>query len=352
MDTWRAKRTWGLILLLWAAGAVSVYADELVLSNGDVLHGKVISVTGGKVEFESGPLGLLRIDATEVRRLRTEQAVCMIASQGEPAWWSRVEVAEPNRLVLHDASLEYGMPLSEVYAAGTAAELLLTVAEDRMAWTGNLEAGISGRSGNARRVAASGRMSVEGQNSRWGVGAWARGLYAVQERDGEDFVTDNEAMAGGRVTRRLGDGLSAYLRGELERDKIELLRLRALLNGGLSLAWYEDERLVVANRAGLGKQQEWFDGTEESMHMVGELAGEARYKVNSHLELSHETVWVVNLDSCDRYDLRSESAATVYLDDDRHFFLKSGLTHQYDNDVPEGVERLDTYYFTNLGYRW
>ena len=48
--------------------------DVLVLANGDTLHGKLFSETGGKVTFHSDPLGDLSIPWDKIRELHaTEQ---------------------------------------------------------------------------------------------------------------------------------------------------------------------------------------------------------------------------------------------------------------------------------------
>ena len=46
--------------------------DVLVLSNGDTLHGQLVSSAGGKVNFHSNPLGDISIDWDDVKELHTE----------------------------------------------------------------------------------------------------------------------------------------------------------------------------------------------------------------------------------------------------------------------------------------
>jgi len=54
-----------------AAQAKDAAPDELVLSNGDTLHGKLVNEIGGKVTFHSDPLGDVTLDWDKIKELHT-----------------------------------------------------------------------------------------------------------------------------------------------------------------------------------------------------------------------------------------------------------------------------------------
>jgi hypothetical protein len=54
-----------------AAQAKNATSDELVLSNGDTLHGKLVSEIGGKVTFHSDPLGDVTLGWDKIKELHT-----------------------------------------------------------------------------------------------------------------------------------------------------------------------------------------------------------------------------------------------------------------------------------------
>lgn len=54
--------------------------DELVLSNGDTLHGKLIKEVDGTVTFHSGPLGDLKVKWSDVKELHTSQPFAVLNS--------------------------------------------------------------------------------------------------------------------------------------------------------------------------------------------------------------------------------------------------------------------------------
>jgi hypothetical protein len=72
--------TAGLALLgrTQAKPAADAAPDVLVLSNGDTLHGKLVSAIDGKVTFHSDPLGDLTIEWDKVKELQTAQKFAVI----------------------------------------------------------------------------------------------------------------------------------------------------------------------------------------------------------------------------------------------------------------------------------
>jgi hypothetical protein len=63
--------------------AMPAASDELVLSNGDTLHGKLVSSIGGKVTFHSDPLGDVTLTWDKIKELRTKEKFAVIDSQSK-----------------------------------------------------------------------------------------------------------------------------------------------------------------------------------------------------------------------------------------------------------------------------
>ena len=80
--------------------------------------------------------------------------------------------------------------------------------------------------------------------------------------------------------------------------------------------------------------------------------GDKQIWVNTHVDISQLTTWTAGFDDIQSYRLNAETAATIYLDNSHHFYIKSGIRHDYDSKPLDDVEPLDTYYFTNLGYEF
>jgi hypothetical protein len=61
-----------------ATAQANAAPDELVLSNGDTLHGKFVSAIGGKVTFHSDPLGDVAITWDKIKALHTTEKFAVL----------------------------------------------------------------------------------------------------------------------------------------------------------------------------------------------------------------------------------------------------------------------------------
>jgi hypothetical protein len=71
----------GFQISSWTAVAqapANAAPDVLVLSNGDTLHGKLLSSSGGKVTFHSDPLGDLSLDLDKIKELHASGSYAVI----------------------------------------------------------------------------------------------------------------------------------------------------------------------------------------------------------------------------------------------------------------------------------
>jgi len=58
--------------------------DVLVLSNGDILHGKLVNEIGGKVTFHSDPLGNISVPWDKIKQLRAAEPFAVLDGRAKP----------------------------------------------------------------------------------------------------------------------------------------------------------------------------------------------------------------------------------------------------------------------------
>jgi len=330
-----------------------VWADRVVLENGDTLTGKAVSLKKGKVTFQSDILGSLDIPVVKIKSLETDGAIKVTVKEGQKPTLMRIRASEKG-VVLEQEGRKREISLKDIWSFGAATEPSEAekVKPKKVKWSGKLEAGLAGRTGNTDRIQTQGGIKITATHPNWTLANYLNARYAEQEIRKRKIRTDNEIRGGTRFQWIIKHRLSGYVSADLERDEREELSLRSLLNGGLAIWWLKDKQWFYENRFGYGYQHERWDNGNTRESCVANFTSDFRYKVNSHIEITQATTWIPNFDDQDDYRINAESAATFYLDKEHHLFLKSGLRHMYDNKVPENVEHLDMYYFTNLGYKF
>src|ERR1017187_6967124 len=68
----------GILCAAQGKPAENPVPDVLVLSNGDTLHGKLVSEVAGKATFHSDPLGDVSLDWDKIKELHTNQKFAVL----------------------------------------------------------------------------------------------------------------------------------------------------------------------------------------------------------------------------------------------------------------------------------
>ena len=330
---------------------MSAWADEITLVNGDTITGKVISIYEGKLKFESKPLGSLTIGLDQILAIDTDESHAVLLSQQEKPLQAQIKTTSDGFFLVTENQRNPVEP-NDIIAVGDAVQTVMGGPDKRFKWSGDMEMGISGRRGNSERLATSGKAKVEIANPDWNITGYFSAIYAEQEKDGRSTPTDDEIKGGTRVQRMLFDGISVYAKVDLERDKIEKIKLRTVGDVGMGVRWIKTKDFFYENRLGFGFQQKEYETGGRTCSTIAEITSDLRYHVNAHVDITQETSWIPDFNRQAGWRLRSETAATIYLDNSHRLFIKSGLIHDYDNQPLRSVERLDTYYFTNLGIKF
>ncbi|MBN2375156.1 MAG: DUF481 domain-containing protein [Sedimentisphaerales bacterium] len=332
-------------------GGALVGADQLVLTNGDKLTGTVTSMAEGKIQFKSDLLGEFTVELNKIRSLDTDADSTIILQEQEEPVKGRILVEDEQYYLVVD-NQKQPFELEQITAMGIAADKIIEPPDMSFKWSGKFEAVLTGRTGNTERSSVGGKFAIKAQNPEWTIAAYLRALYAEQEIGGDSELTDDEIQGGGRVQKMISEKVSVFGKVDFEKDRIERLKLRSILTGGLGYRWIDNDTWFYENRLGVGIEQEDFEDGVQNRSAVGELSSDLKYKVNSRVDLSQLTTWTAGFDDIQSYRLNAETAATIYLDNSHHLFIKSGIKHDYDSQPLDEVKPLDTYYFTNLGYEF
>jgi putative salt-induced outer membrane protein YdiY len=147
----------------------------------------------------------------------------------------------------------------------------------------------------------------------------------------------------------LSDRYSLFAANEEDKNEFSNLTFRNIFTSGLIRKWTTSTKFSVETKAGAGHEYELFSDERKRSYCVGNLGSDVNYKITDRMDLSQRTSWLPRVDDDKDYRIVAESSATVYFDQDRKWFVKAGLKHEYDNQPAINLDRLDMYYFTNLG---
>jgi hypothetical protein len=199
--------------------------DWIRLKSDEWLKGKIISMYGGKLEFDSDELGVHTFEFDDVKEVRSSRVVQVGLSDRKPVTGRLVLEGSAGRVVGDAGETTFGRAEILTIVVGAAREIDY--------WSGYANVGGNIRSGNSDQVDYTARLGTMRRS--------------VKDRTGFDYI--------GTVTRINSEDTSNNHRVTLGWDRF--LNKRVFLNV-IGLEWYRDPFQNVANRwtvtTGIGYQ--------------------------------------------------------------------------------------------------
>jgi putative salt-induced outer membrane protein YdiY len=333
-------------LLLCVLISKHLCADELVLSDGSVLNGTIVSVDHESVHLNHEILGELTIDRIHVQSLHTDEKVaCKLPG----------DVVAIQPLVV---GLGRGMrgidELETMWLPEEKDPDVIAYEEEvernRRKWSITLGVNFNGDRGNSTedKYGINATAILKGPNDRLK-------LYAkLDESAYEDTKTADESIIGASYNRSFGGGLGLYVRSELERDFFESLDIRSTSASGFTYSFFDDdeEGLSLLGRLGFSYRYEDYITDEYATFPGGDVGYELEWKVFDWLNVVHEVSFLPSFEDFRDFVINHNSAMEIPLSSERHWFLQLGIKNDYNNVPTEGDEKMDTNYYTRLILKW
>jgi hypothetical protein len=227
---------------------VHLYADQVVLKNGDRVTGKIVKKDGGTLSIKSDLLGDLTVKWENVASVESDQPLTVVVGEGETARGKVVTTA--GQVEVADPAGAKQVPLDKVSAVRDAAEqakyerYLHPPITDL--WAGFFDIGLATAQGNARTLvftttANAVRATTNDSTTLHFNQIYSRGL--LTEATGEQKVVETaKAIRGGwAFNRNISPRLFVNVFNDYEYDAFQNLDLRVTGGGGLGWkAWKSD----------------------------------------------------------------------------------------------------------------
>ena len=328
------------ICLVMVIGSAEVLvADEVLLTNGSHLIGKVQGMEGGKLRLSTDYAGDIQIDASKIQGITTDRSLNALVGDGEASG-----------TMSHDP--EAGQQLD-----GTTVDLSQVSAiwapDERHPndpkWTTNIQIGLNGKTGDTDRSVFLGRADVHRDTDHNRMIWYGQGRY--DEQNG--LRTVNEILGGYDIEEDVDKKWNWWQTLAFEHDEFEALSFRGTATSGLGRFWIREPGHVLKTRFGGGYEHERFFGQNTEDVIVASLGVDYLVEITPWLLFTHSTDYYPSLDDLGNdYRTISETAGEIPLDSANAWQLRIGIRNSYNALPPMGIEPLDTYYFMNLVRSW
>ncbi len=336
----------GVLLALTVNSAV---ADELIMKNGDRLQGKVLSMSLGKLIFETSYAGTITIDWDQVARFTTEGPM-EVYLRDERTIKGKAVTAEGGKMVLQP---ETGPPTPPI-AMAQVKTLEVPKAPEGWKFHVRVAAGASQESGNTRT-----------QNYNLDGDVTLSKLPHDVKLHGEYYRELNK----GAITKDKGLGSLTYKRfisrkwylfgnGTAQMDKFQDLNLLASVSAGPGYQIWRSREKNLSMELGpayaierYSKPMQNFDNKDHREYAAGFWAMDFdMWFFNRFLRLFHHNDGLVDFKKTNNWRVRTRTGVRIPLV--LRFFASLQYNYDYDNSPADNKKKYDMAYMFKLGWEY
>jgi putative salt-induced outer membrane protein YdiY len=340
-----------LTRLLWLCTALSLsaassWADDVVLTNGDHLSGKLVTFGEGKLKLQSPLLGEVSVAHGAIAKLATSEAIEVHLADG---------TVVRDQLVLGDSGeLKTGGSGSVTPQTFALADLtaINPPPEVPVRWHPDFALAAKAERGNSIKDEADLTLKAlrESPDNRvWFLGTY-EGERNTNRSTGESNTTDRKIEGELKYDQFLGERWYWFARTKATRDGPADLDLRYLAGAGPGYRVFKSVRTKLDLELGPVWVSENFGDATKDNDSAGALAAwRFTHKLSDTIELFSDLDWLITRWD-DRFYVDSNIGARTHLSP--RFYLETKIEWDYSSEPTGDVERQDTDYILGLGYRF
>jgi len=338
-----------LAALLLAAPAV---ADQVELTDGSVIKGRITAVEAGKLWIETAFVGTVTVELAHVKAFATDEPV-HVSISGAPEVMGQVAAAEQGVRLQNEPAASAAAPgqVTALWRQG-AESPAEKIARERLEklkrhWAYEAAVAVTGRIGTSDKLNATvgGKATLASDHDRLI-------LLATAERAEDNGVeTANRQLGGADYSWFYSPNHGWYGRTSLETDKVKALDLRSATALGFTRKVVRSSTENLELRVGGTYTYEAYSTANPDFKSPGLDFSLLNSYTRGGAKVNTVLGYLPSFRDATYYRIRHESNLEVPLSA-ALWKLKIGISNEYQNVPPAGVERFDTTYFTSLLLSW
>jgi putative salt-induced outer membrane protein YdiY len=312
-------------------------ADQITLSNGDRLTGKVQRLSEGKVVIETDYAGEVSIDLKSIAAIVTDGEMTVVLDD-DTRTFGRLGGNGERLQVTGDPPVD---------AARVTALLPGRVTGDEWKVSGRINVGASDSSGNTEVTRMYGDAEVIARKAKNRFTLGGRGNY-TEDRGTE---TESNATVYGKYDRFLTRKWYLYANTSFENDKFKDLQLRSTLGAGTGYQFFDTPRTLLSLEGGLDYVHTDFYSQPTEEYPAARVSTRFAYWLwQDILQFFHDNSVYMSLEATEDAFARTQTGLRFPLR--ANFLASAQLNLDWDGNPAPGRESIDQTVILSLGYRW
>jgi putative salt-induced outer membrane protein YdiY len=348
------RNRWVFIVIYLAALASNMRADQVNLSNGDRVTGKLIKKDGDNLTIKTDLMGEVIIPWKEVVSVRSEDPVTVVLASGQSLRGPVTVDAKDDKVQVTTVPAMQPARVSELVAirnAETQRQFERTENPGLLdLWVGTIDLGLSAARGNARtNTFTTAAAAIRETRTDKTVGYFNQ-IYSSALIEGLSAATA-EAMRGGwSYSKNATPKLLVNLFNDYEYDRFQNLDLRFVLGGGLGFIAIKDDRKRLDLLGGAAYNREAFSTPLVRNAAEGYWGDDFNYKLSRITELQQRFRMFHNLSDPGPYRINFDLSSVTTLS--RWLAWHLTVSDRLLSAPVLGRQRNDVLYTTGLRLRF
>jgi putative salt-induced outer membrane protein YdiY len=236
--------------------SAALFADQVVLKNGDTLTGRVIQKDGAKLTLKSELLGEVSIPWSAVKSLKSDQELVVVLPGGESVK-GKISTNGDNLEVASKSAPLAGISAIRDDAQQSKWEKLQHPGLGEL-WAGNFALGLALARGNARTETLTNDFNAARVTTHDKISLHFNQVYGTALVDGVSAATASAVRGGWSYNRDLNPRVFLTTLNEYEHDRFQSLDLRAVFGGGAGWNAVKTKKTKLSFQAGGDYERENF----------------------------------------------------------------------------------------------
>ena len=359
MSTIKNRHSFSVILFLLCMLAVAIplpaYAsDKVQTRDGSLLTGTIKAISATTITLTTDYAGEIILQRDKVAGFSTEQPFVVRLKSGTTLAGLVAHTGEGTLVITgKDATMTTTIAaIAESWQLSESDPQLVRAEQQRDAlkrkWSYDASWDIIGKKGNSDEFGAVIALAATLKSSQDTLKFYASLDKASKNSD----KTSDEIILGSEYTAYFTDPWGWYVRGEVERDDFEDLRLRTSLGAGLNYRVFKEETHTLELRSGFGFRYESFNNGDNESDPTLDFGLDHQWQFASWANMTNKLVYTPAITDFGDFLFTHDSGINIPLGFSQNWDLRFGLRNDYKSLPAAGRDKLDTSYYSRLQLHW
>jgi putative salt-induced outer membrane protein YdiY len=331
---------------------ISLFADQIVLKNGDRLTGTIEKSDDKTLLIKTEFAGEVEVQWPAVLEINSTQSLHVSLSNGQTVSGTvttkdgDLAIATPAGGTVTEPKASVTKLLGEAQQTEYERSLHPGLLEG---WKGGANVGFALTRGNSETKSLAIAFTADRKTLHDHLGLYANSVYATNDAPGAiPATTANSVQSGARYDHDLTPRLFGYVGGDFQTDALQTLDLRSVFGGGLGLHVIQNTRTTLDVLGGINYTREKYTFLPSRSFAAVSVGEELSHKLGKSTLLTEKLYFFPNLNDTGEYRATFNFGTVTKIN--KWLGWQNAFGDIYVTNPPGGAKQNDILLTTGLNF--